>query len=381
MDPVDMATERLEAELVSFAAWETAGLARMLAVLAEFDKREGWAAWECRSAQQWLSWKCGVGYTAATERLRVAHALPNLPVISRMFAEARLSWSKVRELTRVVTPEDERRWAEMAEWMTASQLARLTAAARKVTGRDLARQMERRGFSFTRDEDGSVTLSVRLPADRAQLVIEAVRKATVPVKGQAWSTSAADAFVEVALGHCTVTSEVVVHRHPDGRTHVEDGPAVAEAVADCFACDGPVTTVVDHPDGEVVIDRQKAPNRRQRRALARRHPMCQFPGCHHAGRFDAHHVVERAKGGKTKLANLTRLCWFHHRMVHLHRLILTLHRDRTVTVTTRDGRPIDRPIPLLDDYGIDPPERPDRIGGWQGDHLDINECLLAAGYH
>ncbi|MGD9996947.1 MAG: HNH endonuclease signature motif containing protein, partial [Ilumatobacteraceae bacterium] len=111
-----------------------------------------------------------------------------------------------------------------------------------------------------------------------------------------------------------------------------------------------------------------------------RHPMCQFPGCHHAGRFDAHHVVERAKGGKTKLANLTRLCWFHHRMVHLHRLILTLHRDRTVTVTTRDGRPIDRPIPLLD-FDLDPPERPDRIGGWQGDHLDINECLLAAGYH
>ena len=39
-----------------------AGMARMLAVLAEFDRREGWAVWQCRSAQEWLSWKYGLGY-------------------------------------------------------------------------------------------------------------------------------------------------------------------------------------------------------------------------------------------------------------------------------------------------------------------------------
>ena len=121
-----MATEYLEAELVSYAAWETVGMARMLSVLAEFDRRQGWAAWECRSAQMWLSWKCGLAYTAATERLRVAHALPGFPVIAARFAAGRLSWSKVRELTRVATEANEHRWADIAEFMTASQLARLT---------------------------------------------------------------------------------------------------------------------------------------------------------------------------------------------------------------------------------------------------------------
>ena len=95
-DPAAMPSEHLEAELVSHAEWEASGTARMLAVLAEFDRRQAWAAWECTSAQHWLSWKCGLGYTAATERLRVARALPALPTIEAALAAGRLSWSKVR---------------------------------------------------------------------------------------------------------------------------------------------------------------------------------------------------------------------------------------------------------------------------------------------
>lgn len=67
MEPAAMTTEYLEAELVAHAAWETKGLARMLMVLAEFDNRRGWALWQCQSAQQWLSWKCGVGYGSRIE--------------------------------------------------------------------------------------------------------------------------------------------------------------------------------------------------------------------------------------------------------------------------------------------------------------------------
>ena len=56
-------------------------LARMLDVLAEFDRRRGWESWGCASPQQWLGWKCGLGYGAASERLRVARALTVLPHI------------------------------------------------------------------------------------------------------------------------------------------------------------------------------------------------------------------------------------------------------------------------------------------------------------
>ena len=297
-------------------------------------------------------------------------------MIAARFAAGRLSWSKVRELTRVATETDEHRWADMAEFMTASQLARLTAAARTVTGRDAAHQTHQRGLSWVTEDDGSITLTIRLPAERAMEVITAVQDATIPVKGERWAQTAADTLVELVTGDGT-PAQVIVHSR-DRHAHLDNGPAIAAAVAESMACDGDVTTVVDTPDGPVDIDHQRAPTRRQRRALTHRHPTCQFPGCHHAGRFEAHHVIERAKGGRTKLANLVRLCWFHHRMVHLHQLLLTLHPDRTLTATTRDGTPIDKPLPHLQ-FTVDPPDKPDLIGQWYGDHLNINDCLTSAG--
>jgi hypothetical protein len=48
--------ERIEAELVAHAKWEATGMAHMLELLGEFDRRQGWATWGCVSAIQWLSW-------------------------------------------------------------------------------------------------------------------------------------------------------------------------------------------------------------------------------------------------------------------------------------------------------------------------------------
>ena len=168
-----------------------------------------------------------------------------------------------------------------------------------------------------------------------------------------------------------------VHIHDDVASYLEGGPAIAPEIAEALCCTGSVTTVVHTPEGPIEKDRQTAPNARQRRWLALRHPTCQFPGCHHGGTFDAHHVVERHLGGRTTLPNLMRLCWFHHRQVHLHKLILTMHTDRSVTVVTPTGQPIDRPIAPAR-FRAPAPKRLDRIGGqWMGDRLDINACLDA----
>jgi hypothetical protein len=51
-------------------------------------------------------------------------------------------------------------------------------------------------------------------------------------------------------------------------------------------------------------------------------------------------------------------------------VVLTLHRDRTLTVATADGQAIDRPIPVTG-FIIDPPEDPNRLGGWSGQHMDL----------
>jgi hypothetical protein len=377
MEISEMATEQLEAELVSHAAWEAAGLVRMLAVLREWDQREAWGSWECRAPQQWLSWKCGLGYTAATERLRVARILPTLPIIEAAFIGGLLSWSKVRELTRVATAETEQGLVDIAMFTTAQQVSRLTRTIGRVTRQKGVAQLSNRNFAWTmNDVDGSITISVRLPADRAMEVIAATNAAVKIEAGVARAEACADAFVALVRGGGDASRpEIFVHLDAHG-ARFDDGPAIPEEIAECLACDGPVTTVAETAQGPIVLDRRRAPTKGQRRWLALRHRSCQFPGCHHAGSFDAHHVIEHGKGGRTKIPNLIRLCWFHHRVVHLHHLQLTLHPNRRLEVHFPDGRPVDRNVAVGHFY-IEPPKDPDQIAGtWYGDGLDMNDALI-----
>jgi hypothetical protein len=70
-------------------------------LVREFDDRMGWAKWGFPSCADWLSWRCQISLSAAREKVRTAQALRDLPAISLAFREGRLSYSKVRALTRV----------------------------------------------------------------------------------------------------------------------------------------------------------------------------------------------------------------------------------------------------------------------------------------
>ena len=132
-------------------------MARMLEVLAEFDRRRVWESWGCVSAQQWLGWKCALGYTAASERLRVARALVDLPAIRDGLSRGKLSFSKVRELTRVATPATDETLAGIAESATAAQVAKMVGSLRRRTAKDAAAQAESRGLRWETDStDGSI---------------------------------------------------------------------------------------------------------------------------------------------------------------------------------------------------------------------------------
>jgi hypothetical protein len=86
-----------------------------------------------------------------------------------------------------------------------------------------------------------------------------------------------------------------------------------------------------------------------RRALDHRDQGCRFPGCTCSPRFtDAHHIDHWADGGETKLANLTLLCRYHHRLVHEGGFSLE-QRNGQLVFTRPDGReipPVPEPITL-----------------------------------
>src|SRR5690606_36463710 len=114
----------LEAQITELTGHLNAANHRWLALIAEFDRREGWADGSTRSCAHWLGWKCGIDLGAAREKVRVARALEALPRISAAMAGRELSYSKVRALSRVATPATEDTLLMIALHGTAAQIGR-----------------------------------------------------------------------------------------------------------------------------------------------------------------------------------------------------------------------------------------------------------------
>ena len=177
LDAVLVPLERLEERICELAGHLAAGTCRFLRLVAEFDARRGWACWDLPSCAAWLAWRCQVAPGTAREQVRVARALADLPVICGQFAAGRVSYAKVRALTRIATSATEAGLAEITGPMTAAQCERFAAAHR--TASDAAGRREPGGAAGQRPvaEDGSVAVSARLPAAEGAVVLQALRAA------------------------------------------------------------------------------------------------------------------------------------------------------------------------------------------------------------
>ena len=98
-----MDDDALAAAVSTLAAHIHAATYRLLALIAELDRREVWAAQGALSCAHWLSWACGIDTHTAREKVRVARALTELPLLSEALAKGELGYSKVRALTRIAT--------------------------------------------------------------------------------------------------------------------------------------------------------------------------------------------------------------------------------------------------------------------------------------
>src|SRR5579862_458595 len=112
----------------------------------------------------------------AREHVRVARALRDLPVIRAGFAAGRLSYVKVRALTRIATPVTEAGLAEIAGPMTGNQLERFARAHRRCSRADDAAGVRRR-LAWRFEEDGSLAGSFRLPPLAGAVLLKALRAA------------------------------------------------------------------------------------------------------------------------------------------------------------------------------------------------------------
>jgi hypothetical protein len=169
--------ERLEAEICELAGHLAAATCRFLVLLGDFDARRGWADWEMSSCAAWLSWKCQMSSGTAREHVRVARALRDLPVIRGELGAGRLSYAKVRALTRIAAPGTEAGLAEMAGPMTGNQLERFARAHRQVSHADDATARIKQRLTWRLEDDGSLAGSFRLPPLAGAVLLKALRAA------------------------------------------------------------------------------------------------------------------------------------------------------------------------------------------------------------
>jgi hypothetical protein len=176
-----LARERLEDRITELAAHIAAATCELLVLIGRYDAEKGWVQHGMASCAHWLQWRCGTNPGAAREKVRVARALPGLPQISEAFREGRVSYSKVRAMTRVATPENESCLLNIARYGTAAQLEQVVRNYRMCERLKLLNEAREahalRELNWQIDEDGYWVLKGRFTPEQGAVIRQALEKA------------------------------------------------------------------------------------------------------------------------------------------------------------------------------------------------------------
>jgi len=394
--------EELAADICTLAGRINAANHRWLLLIAEYDRRKGWSDSSTQSCAHWLNWKCGIAMGSAREKVRVARALESLPKISAAMASGGLSYSKAREITRVAKAETEDYLLEIAEHGTAQHVEKFVRAYRRCQeAEELSReqrQEQNRRVSFRYDDDGSLIIDCRLPAEAGARFMKALDVAVEdvpagtskePVRFSARRADALALMAESFLAHGAIEAagaerhQIVVHVAQEtlrdckaGCCEFEDGPSMAAETARRLACDASVVVLTENEDGEPlnVGRKTRTISAPLRRALNSRDKGCRFPGCANNRYMDAHHIDHWANGGETKPSNLVTLCRFHHRAVHEGGIRIERLDDGALRFVKANGVPVDSVAPGFTQPPGDWKQMPEGtlVNRWRGEPMDYD---------
>jgi hypothetical protein len=348
--------EQLENQITELSAHIHAATYRLLELIREYDDSHGWCGPGLSSCAHWLNWKCGINLGAAREKVRVAHALKELPGISDQFRLGEISYSKVRAMTRVATIENEDYLMDIARHGTAAHVERLVRQYRKVQRIEaLEHDNERhavRSLDWHFDENECLVLKGRFTPEQGVVIKKVLERimdedffeqndvsAETPVDelkdgSEPVSQRRADALVRMAEGYLSNSGTAysgdryLVHVHTDMDTLKADGMGAESEIDEAcnvsaetsrrLSCDAGVVHWLENKKGEPLSVGRKTRTIPPsiRRALQRRDRGCRFPGCTCSRFVDAHHITHWSDGGGTNMNNLVLLCRRHHRLVH-----------------------------------------------------------------
>ena len=299
----------------------------VIGLAADFADSGEWMATSAVSAAHWIAAVADIEVCTAREWIRVGRRLRGLPVIADLFDADELSYSKVRALSRVATPENEAQLAAIAVDVPAGALPRAIAAwmHRNSDDRELERmQHEQRSVTWRNEPDGMVTFTARLPPLVAGHLISRLTTHVMSTRPNAttieqWPSLAqqhADALAHLLReGAGDLTTEVIVHVREDGAT-LDDGTALPMSVVERVAPEAFIRALIHDADSRPInaSAKRRHPSARQKRVVKERDRVCVDCGATTLLEYD--HVPDFTQTGHTVVEELQLRCAPCHQRRH-----------------------------------------------------------------
>jgi hypothetical protein len=255
------------------------------------------------SAIDYMERVLGYAPRSAQERLRVARTLGTLPELTAALAQGQLSYSAVRELTRVVTPATEAAWRETAVGKNLRQIEELVAEHQP---------------GDNPDDPGDPEIRTRVVRFELSAETFAVLRQARQVLDEEHGSHLSDDELVAALSGAVLDGSAAAE--PTGRAKFQiavtlcercgqgwqDGAGARLAIDDASVeralCDAQHIGSLD--GGAPARAHQDIPPSVARLVWRRDGGRCRVPGCRSARNLDIHHLVHRTDGGGHDAMNL-----------------------------------------------------------------------------
>jgi len=287
---------------------------------------------------EYLERTLGYRPRTAIERLRVAEELETLPATRELLAGGGISYSAVREMSRVAEPDTERAWLDAVANKTMREIERAVAGHKKgdlpddpvdpnLEPRRLCLELDPEAYALFLQARRCLEEETGLSLDDSALIAAMCGRV---LHGGGDAENGNDrAPYQIALTTCDRCQRTT----QDAAGQVIDvGPEVLERAR----CDADHIGRVDAATPARV--KSDIPPAIRRLVVQRDHRRCSVPGCRSSRGLQIHHIVLREHGGDHSLSNLTLLCEAHHHALHNGHLTITGTAPHHLRFAHADGR-------------------------------------------
>jgi hypothetical protein len=371
--------EVLEADFAELERAAGAVEAELARRAAEIDRRGSFRRDGYLSISSWLAHRFRMAFSAATQLVRVALALEQMPRTREALSQGEISrWAMaILVAAHEVDPDEfsrvEEALVDTAGTLPIRDLKRAVGHWREAIDHRRAEEDAEHVFQLRRLHvsptlEGMVRVDGDLDPETGQVLITALRtvldaeerrpetdrrtfaQRRVDALGEIcrrWLDSTDRPQVSGERPHVTITVDLEALEGRSGfRCELGDAGAITAETARRWACDASIARVITIGRSEPIEVGRRTPvvPASLRRAVVVRDGACRFPGCDRPdGWCDAHHVRHWADGGPTSLSNLVLLCRPHHRLIH-QRFGMEMVQGRPLFLRP-DGSPLEDRAP------------------------------------